>query len=63
MIGTVWQWQWWLTAVGPNVVASMLCVVPAIALGVWRMHRHWRRGHASLHERLTDIERKLDPGN
>ena len=24
--GAVWQWDWWLTSIGPNVLASVLCV-------------------------------------
>ncbi|HXO85550.1 MAG TPA: hypothetical protein VN803_08485 [Gemmatimonadales bacterium] len=61
MIGTLWQPEWWLVNVGPNIVASVLCFTAGVVAG-WKRYgpairEHVRKVH-ELHAELIARHRE-----
>jgi hypothetical protein len=65
MIAAIWQFQWWMTVIGPNVVAAIVCAAPA-AIFAWaklirpalrRFQEHERKVH-ELHEHFIAIPQR-----
>jgi hypothetical protein len=62
MLATIWQPQWWLTAVGPNIVAAALCAVPAAIAAKVKLlpaYRAWKVRDEEHRQRVRELHERL----
>lgn len=74
ILATIWQLSYWTSEIGPNVLATILCAIPTLALSYAkvikpllthiresRAHQHWQARQTARHLRALGIEPEAHP--
>lgn len=58
-LGAVWQSSWWLSDIGPNVVASVICFAAGVMWARWKLAPRWREHE----QRVRELHHQLMSAN